>query len=244
MTAFGAAVVIFLPYVAHRKSRKAASGSTPWALAADSRRGVLWALYFAGLGIGFIFVEMVLIQRFGLYLGHPVYSLSVVLFALLLTSATGSLLSGRPAWRHALPRSLACLAVLLLLYALALPPLLSATRGLPIALRMAIAVVVIGPSGVLMGVPFASGVRRAGAESKPLVSWAWAANGGASVFGSTLAVLVSMTYGFTATLLGGAAAYALALFVFSRLVRARTREGFTAGGPGPSESGTAKAGSS
>jgi hypothetical protein len=241
-TALGAALLLFLPYVAHRGSRKAASGSTPGALPTDSRRGVLWALYFAALGLGFIFVEMVLIQRFGLYLGHPVYSLSVVLFALLLTSAIGSLLSGRPDWVHALPRSLACLALLLLLYALALPPLLSATRGLPIGLRMAIAVVVIGPSGVLMGVPFASGVRRAGAESKPLVSWAWAANGGASVFGSTLAVLVSMTYGFTATLVGGAAAYGLALFVFARL-RTRTHAGVAVGGPGQSETGTAKAGS-
>jgi hypothetical protein len=242
-TAFGAALLLFVPYVAHRRIGKAARGSTPGDLPTNSRRGVLWALYFAGLGLGFIFVEMVLIQRFGLYLGHPVYSLSVVLLALLLTSAIGSLVSGRPTWVHAIPRSLACLASLLLLYALGLPPLLSATRGLPVALRMAIAVVLIGPSGVLMGVPFASGVRQAGAESKSLVSWAWAANGGASVFGSTLAVLVSMTYGFTATLVGGAAAYGFALFVLARL-RTTTREGVTVEGPGQSESETAERGSS
>jgi hypothetical protein len=234
MTALGAALLLFLPYAAHRGS--------PVASSPDSRRGVLWALYFASLGLGFIFVEMVLIQRFGLYLGHPVYSLAVVLFALLLASAVGSLLSGRPAWTHALPRSLACLAALLLLYALALPPLLSATRGLSIAFRMAIAVVVIGPSGVLMGVPFASGVARAGAESKRLVPWAWAANGGTSVFGSALAILVSMTYGFTATLVGGAVAYGFAFLALGPLLPTKI-QGALAGGPEPREDETIPLGS-
>jgi hypothetical protein len=85
--------------------------------------------------------------------------------------------------------------------------------GASTSARIAVTVALIAPLGLLMGIPFATGVRRAGAESKDLVPWAWAVNGGSSVFGSTLAVLISMTYGFTASFLCGAVAYALALAV-------------------------------
>jgi hypothetical protein len=70
-----------------------------------------------------------------------------------------------------------------------------------------------------MGMPFSTAVNLAARESKTLVSWAWAVNGGASVFGSTLSVLVSMTYGFTASLLGGALAYGSALAAVTGLSR-------------------------
>jgi hypothetical protein len=80
---------------------------------------------------------------------------------------------------------------------------------------------VIAPLGFVLGMPFPSALRRASLESKGLVSWAWAANGGASVFGSTLTVLVSMTYGFTASFLCGAAAYAMALAMVVGLHRPR-----------------------
>jgi hypothetical protein len=183
-------------------------------------RGARWALYFAGLGLGFILIEIVLIQRFGLFLGYPVYSLSVVLFTMLLASGLGSLAAGRVGGARLgrfLPRALAALAAALLIYAVALPPLLSASRGLPIAARILLAVVTIAPLGFLMGMPFASGLRRASGEAKGLAPWAWAVNGGASVFGSTLTVLVSMTYGFTASFLAGAVAYGLSLAMVATL---------------------------
>ena len=81
-------------------------------------------------------------------------------------------------------------------------------------IRIAVAVLVVAPLAVLMGMPFPTGLRLAGQEERLLVPWAWAVNGGASVFGSVLAVLISMTYGFTNTLLFGAALYAVALIVF------------------------------
>jgi spermidine synthase len=183
-------------------------------------RGALWAIYFAGLGLGFILIEIVLLQRFSLFLGYPVYSLSVVLFTMLLASGLGSLAAGRvPDARlgRLLPLALAALAGVLVGYAILLPPALALGRGLSIGARIAVAVVTIAPLGLLMGVPFASGVRRASAESPHLVPWAWAVNGGASVFGSTLAVLLSMTWGFTASFLTGALAYAVSLAVVTAL---------------------------
>ena len=202
-TALATAILLFLPYWGGR-GRTAKSRS--------KHRG-LWALYFAGLGLGFILIEIVLIQRFSLFLGYPVYSFSVVLFTMLLSSALGSLVSGGFTSTRALSRVLGILVGVLIVYAAGLPSVLSAARGGAIAVRIGIAIGVIAPIGFLMGMPFPSGIRRAGGQSKDLVSWAWAANGGASVFGSTLSVLISMAHGFTASFLAGTVAYAFALVV-------------------------------
>jgi hypothetical protein len=196
------------------------------------KRGALWALYFAGLGLGFIMVEVVLIQRFSLFLGYPVYALSVVLFTTLLASGIGSLIAGRwsqpPVLAKRLPRILAWLCGMLALYALALPRLLDLVLGAPTLVRISVAVAVIAPLGLLMGMPFPTGLRRAAREAEGLVSWAWAVNGGASVLGSTLAVLISMTSGFTAALLAGVASYAVALGVAVWALRPGTADGETA----------------
>jgi hypothetical protein len=182
-------------------------------------RALLWAVYFSCLGLGFIMVEIVLIQRFSLYLGYPVYSLSVVLFTMLAASSVGSLTSERWTSRHALPRSLAAVVVMLAVYSVVLPMLLAATLGASTVVRMAIAAAAIAPIGFLMGTPFPTGIRRAGREDATLVSWAWAVNGAASVFGSALTVLVSMTYGFSTSFFVGAGAYAVALAVMLWVTR-------------------------
>jgi hypothetical protein len=205
-------LLLFIPYWAGRRRARARAPGAPAA-----RRGLGWAMYFAALGLGFILVEIVLLQRFNLFLGYPAFSLSVVLFTVLLSSAGGSLIAGRLRTRRGLARALGGLTAALVAHALALPPVLGAARGQAVAVRIALAVAVIAPLGLLMGIPFAAGIRRAGAESKDLVSWAWAVNGGASVFGSALAVLLAMTYGFTTTFMVGAGAYAVALLVIARL---------------------------
>ncbi len=206
VTATATAAILLLPLLASRSR----SGPNP-----DNRvapgRALAWAMYFAGLGLGFILVEIVLVQRFGLFLGYPAYSLSVVLFTMLLASSLGSLVSARWTSAASLPSIVAVVCLFVLAYASILPRLLDATLGATTPLRILVAVLAIAPLGFFMGMPFPTGLRRAALESKGLVSWAWAANGGASVFGSTLTVLISMTYGFTASFLCGAAAYALAL---------------------------------
>ena len=213
VTAACTALLLLLPLVAAKWGK--GEENAPSLAGMGRGRALLWAVYFAGLGLGFIMVEIVLIQRFSLFLGYPVYSLSVVLFTILLASGVGSYLAGEWVQRQPrlLPRILAVLCVVLIVYAAALPSVLDAVLGMSMPVRIALAALLVAPLGLLMGMPFPTGLRYAGREASGLVSWAWAVNGGASVFGSTLTVLISMTYGFSASFLTGACAYAIALGV-------------------------------
>lgn len=218
----GTILLLVLPGLVRRRragSRRDPARSDAAGGAPTGPRRFLWATYFMGLGGGFILIEMVLIQRLSLFLGYPAYALSVVLFTILLASAVGSLWSGTFPIGRLLPRAIGALIVVLLLCAALLPAVLSGARGLSIPLRIVIAVAMIAPLGLLMGVPFASGVRAAGAEHQELVAWGWALNGGASVLGSGLAVLISMTWGFSVAFLIGAAAYGLAFAAIVPLSR-------------------------
>jgi len=169
--------------------------------------------YFLCLGLGYILVEIGFMQKFVLFLGHPIYALAVVLATLLAASGTGSALSGWGAARFGargfVLRVVGVLAVLLLLYALALTPLFHALLGLPLGVRAAVAVLLIAPPGILMGTLLPTGVRAATAAGPDLVAWAWSANGAASVVGSVAAVSLSMNFGFTLALAAGVVVYLL-----------------------------------
>jgi hypothetical protein len=160
--------------------------------------------YFALLGLGYLLVEIPLVQRFILFLGQPAYALTAVLFTLLLFSGVGSLLSARLSLRWVLP----VLAGLLLAYPFVLPLLLEAALGWPWEARFVLATVTLAPAGLLMGVPFPAGLARLGAGSSRLIPWAWAANGAASVVAAVLAMLLALSIGFRWVLVLGAACYA------------------------------------
>ena len=181
-----------------------------------------WILYFACLGFGFILVEIVLIQRFNLYFGNPAYALSVVLFTMLLASGAGSFVAQRWSTYRQLTWVVATVCVALGGLALVVPWAIDSTLGSSNAIRICVAVVCIAPAAGVMGMPFATGLRYAGHESHSLVSWAWAVNGGAGVFGSVVAVLISMTYGFSSTFQAGVLAYLLALGAVAMLSRRQT----------------------
>lgn len=176
-------------------------------------------IYFVSLGLGFILVELGLMQRFILFLGHPIYALAVVLASLLTSSGIGSALSNWLAARYGLQgavrRSAALLTGVLLLYAVGLGPLFGASLGLPIAARIAIAVALVAPVGILMGAFLPLGVRTANAHGAGLVAWGWGLNGATSVVGSALSIVVSMHFGFTATLLVGLSCYWVAAAIFA-----------------------------
>ncbi|RME39609.1 MAG: hypothetical protein D6793_00850 [Thermoflexia bacterium] len=167
-------------------------------------------LYFGSLGVGFMMVEIPLIQRLTVYLGRPVYSLAVVLFSLLLCSGLGSFWVGRraetPQWLFP------TLIGLVLLQAFLGPALLNGTVGWPFPVRLALAVALIAPLGFLMGIPFPMGVRRAGSVWPGVVPWLWGINGVMSVLGSALAVAVAIHWGLRATLLIAAGCYGIAGF--------------------------------
>jgi SAM-dependent methyltransferase len=171
--------------------------------------------YFAALGLGFIFVELALLQRYTLYLGQPVVALTVVLAALLLSSGLGSILSARFAdARAALLKAIPLLLVVLAATSFGTRALLASTLGLPFAARCALACLSLFPLGLLLGVPFSTGLRAIQPEGPALAAWAWGVNGFATVLGTVLAILCGMTLGFDRTLLLAGAVYLAGLFAF------------------------------
>ena len=168
-------------------------------------------IYFALLGLGFLFIEIPLVQRLILLVGKPVYAMAIVLFGLLIFSGLGSLLSRRMPWRGAL----AALMILALTYPMLLPVLFQATLGLPLGARLVIGVGLLAPLGILMGMPFPKGIAWLERASPDLIPWAWGVNGAVSVVASVLAALVALSAGFTVVLVAGAACYGLAVIVIS-----------------------------
>jgi len=161
-----------------------------------------FAGYFAAIGLGYFAVEIALLQRFSLFLGHPNYALSVVLAALLVASGAGALLS--PAVLRVLrqPRFVSyALAGVVLLERLLFLPLLPGLTALAFALRVAVVFALVLPVGALLGVYLPIGMERLKQGAPPLVPWAWGINGIASVLAPVLAVALSMTWGMDVLLL-------------------------------------------
>jgi len=159
--------------------------------------------YFALLGLGYLCVEIPLLQQFILFLGYPAYAMATVLFALLLFSGLGSLLSRRvPLWLV-----LILLPALVAGYALGLPVLFESTLAAPLASRMIVAVVALAPPGLLMGMPFPKGLALLERRAPALIAWAWGVNGAVSVVASILAALLALSFGFSAVLAVGAVCY-------------------------------------
>jgi hypothetical protein len=168
--------------------------------------------YFGAIGVGFLLLEVVLIQRFVLFLGFPTYALSVVLFSLLVFTGAGSLLSARlrrP--RPALIAALAAAAAMIALAAFGLQPLLRGLIGLPFAARVAVTIAMLAPLGLVLGVAMPVGLRRLSGLYGGAVPWAWGINGVTSVLASVLAVAVAVTFGFIAVTLLALACYLAAL---------------------------------
>ena len=171
-------------------------------------------LYFGSLGLGFILVEVVLAQKFILYLGNPLYSLAVVLFSVLIFSGVGSALSPRVADPR---RALAVVVILAVVYPLFCDLLFDLTLDLATPLRIAVAVLLLAPLATAMGMPFALGVGRIAQGPSSLVAWAWGINGYTSVIGSVLTVVLSIALGFNAVVWIGAAVYGVAWVMAPRL---------------------------
>lgn len=178
-------------------------------------RSSVFILYYALLGVGFMLVEIPMLQKLNIYMGNPTYALAVVLFALLLFSGIGSYLTQRIAQDRiivGLRLGLAGLLGLIALYALLLSALLRATQGLPVEGRALVVALMLMPAGLLMGRPFPLGLRfveQSGAGR--LMPWLWAANGTLSVVGSVVATIMAINLGFSWVFVGGLCAYGLAL---------------------------------
>jgi len=166
------------------------------------------ALYFLAIGFAFMFMEIAFIQKFVLFLAHPLYAVAVVLCAFLVFAALGSWFAGR--WQAANKVTLAVMAMaaLVLLYLAILPDLFQALIHLRDAAKIVISVALIAPLAMCMGVPFPTAMMRLAGTSEEAIPWAWAINGFASVVGAVFATLLAIHLGFAMVIL-------LAILIYS-----------------------------
>ncbi len=198
------------------------------------------AIYFLTIGLAFLFVEIASIQRFILFLGHPIYATAVVLCGFLVFAGVGSGFSPQlAAWvatgrastttkscwgqirlrLRALELSVGGIVVVALLYLLILPPLFPLLTALPDASKVTIALLLIAPLAFCMGMPFPLALSRVSASAPGLVPWAWGINGCASVLSAILATLLAMNVGFTCVTLIAITLYLLGGSYFPEAAR-------------------------
>jgi len=171
-------------------------------------------LYFMALGVGYLFVEMALIQRLVFLLADPIYAVAVVLVGLLFVSGLGSAWAARQLRKGISPTRLACFAAIVVavtgtVYALGLHAILTPLLSWPLLARMALAFTVILPFAA-MGMPFPLVLHQLGQTRAEMLPWAWAINGCASVVAGPLATLLALSAGLPAVLLVASACYAVA----------------------------------
>ena len=178
--------------------------------------------YFALIGLGFMFVEITLMQMMSMFLGHPVYGLGIVLFSMILSAGAGSFVSESFRLDTARRRTLWALATA------AYVAFLSASTGMllgafiesPFPVRVALCVGLIFPCGMTLGFAFPTGMRLTEKTAGALTPWFWGINGATGVVASALAMAISIGCGLPVTLLAGAACYALLAVPAVRLLRA------------------------
>ena len=185
-----------------------------------ARRGKVRAfVYFGCLAIGFMFVEMVLIQKFTLYVAAPAYAAAVVLSGMLVFSGIGAAFSSRfsPSYRRGIIVAVTAIVVLSGIYNLALTPLLLSTMSLAEPVKVLVALLAIGPVAFFLGMPFPLALAEISSTGQTTLSaWGWAVNGAVSVIGIVLAQALAMRFGFTTVLWLVAGIYLLALATFPR----------------------------
>jgi hypothetical protein len=169
--------------------------------------------YFAFLGMGFMFVEIPLIQKMILPLENPPYAMATVMTSMLVSSGAGSMLSHK---YSLLRRKYVLLAIsaLVAVYSLSVSPISEALSPYALHLRIGLTALVLFPLGFLMGIPLPLGMKNLGDSDSNLIPWAWAVNGCVSVLSPVAAAMIAMMLGFRAVLWLGAAAYLFAFFAF------------------------------
>ena len=199
-----ASVLIYLPLFVMRRR-------------GHHREKKFWKIffYFGLIGMAFMFVEITLIQKFILFLSHPLYSIAIILFSLLFSASTGSLFSQRilgPSLEKNLKKGLILCSGFILLYLIFLPALFQGCLGCSSVLKITLTLLVIFPLGFLMGLPFPTGIRLLKGTAQGTIAWAWATNAFSSVVNSVLALMLAFWVGYSFVLVLAAAAYLLALF--------------------------------
>ena len=181
---------------------------------ARPRGWLAWLVYFGALGAGFMLIEVSVLQRFVLLLGHPVYSLTVTLFSLLLGTGLGAAWSRRfdaASLRRSGAIGIVTIALVALAFTASATPIVNWAIPFSRSARMLVASAMLVPIGVVLGIPMPTGMRMLGARSPEMLAWAWGMNGALSVLGATLAIFIAMNWGFRVTLLTAVVTYLVGL---------------------------------
>jgi len=188
------------------------------AQASRVRRGRI-AIYFSAVGLAFLFIEIAFIQKFILFLDHPLYAVATVLTAFLVFAGLGSASITRLRNPAARPSRLAGQAVagiltLGLAYGFLLGPLFDSLMVLPLAARVLLGILLIAPLAFCMGMPFPLGLDRVGSAMPGFIPWAWGINGCASVVSAVMASLLAIQFGFTVVIISALLLYLTAALTF------------------------------
>ena len=169
--------------------------------------------YFAALGLGFILIELALLQKLILLMGNPTMTFALLLFTLLMSSGAGSLLSSRIAKSNMknLVFVIGGIAGLGILYVLFLPPIIYSTIAQPFEVKAAVSIAILAPIGFLMGMPLPTGMRLIKVHRPDYIPWMWAVNGAFSVLGAVLAIALGILYGSSLAMVLGILIYLIAL---------------------------------
>ena len=212
--AIAGVILILLPLLRARRD---------WPRGTGARMGS----YFLLLGFAFLFIEMAFIQKFILFLSHPLYSVAVVLSSFLVFAGVGS------AWSDTVAAKLkargqepiliaaGCIAMLALVYVVVLPVAFDRFIGSPDLLKILLTNVLIAPLAFTMGMPFPLGLKRVADLAPHFIPWAWGINGFASVVSAVLATLLAIQFGFNAVIVLALVLYGTAALLLSRGLPAR-----------------------
>ncbi len=171
--------------------------------------------YFLAIGVGYILIQVALIQKFVLFLGHPTYALTVIIFSMLIASGLGSFLSRRliAGSEFRLRAALGAIAVLVTVLAFIAGPVTQSLVALPVPVKALLTMLMIAPAGFLMGMPFPTGLAWLEQWHHESVRWAWSLNAASSVLGSAGAIFLAIYIGLKLTVVVGGACYLFALLI-------------------------------
>ncbi len=180
--------------------------------------------YFFLIGLGFMFLEISLLQTMGLYLGHPSLSLAVVLFSLILSAGIGSLISGRARLenRNRIVAWAMLTSAYFLVMGLSIHWIFFELMELTLAFRALTCLALTIPGGILLGFGFPTGMALCQRRDNRITPWLWGINGAAGVLGSAVAIATNITFGLDHTMMLGALCYALLLPAALLLSRPRS----------------------
>ncbi|MGB2694351.1 MAG: hypothetical protein WBD55_04090, partial [Dehalococcoidia bacterium] len=207
-----AALFVVLP-LALTTSRQAVTGMLPF------------VVFFCAIGLGFLLLEISQMQRLIIFLGHPTYALSVVLFSLLIFSGLGSLATERlvrpehgSSLRIAVLSPLVVLLLVLVAFGVLTPAAVDQFEASTTTVRIMASVAVLAPMGLMMGMPFPLGMKVASLRPDAPTAFFWGVNGATSVCASVLAIVISMGWGISIAYWVGCLSYVVAALAMGAVV--------------------------